>query len=76
MHSRHGHLYWVTFINNFSCFPSVYFISKKSSVFDAFRDYKAWAENLMGHRIGVLQDDKGGEYISTAFNAFLRDAGI
>ena len=60
----------------FSCFPSVYFISKKSSVFNVFCDYKAWAENLTGHRIGVLRDDKGGEYIGAAFDAFLRDAGI
>jgi len=76
MHSCHGHLYWVTFIDDYFCFPSVYFISKKSGVFDTFHNYKAWAENLTGHRVGILRDDKGGEYISATFNAFLKGAGI
>ena len=41
-----------------------------------FREYKAWAENLTGHKIGILRDDKGGEYMSAAFDAFFRGAGI
>ena len=76
VNSCRGHLYWVTFIDDYSRFPSVYFISKKSGVFDAFRKYKAWVENLTGHKIGILRDDKGGEYTGTTFDAFLRGSGI
>ena len=54
VHSHHGHLYWVTFIDDYSHFLLVYFMSKKLGVFNAFRDYKAWVENLMGHKIGIL----------------------
>ena len=74
--SRRGHLYWVTFIDDFSRFPAVYFITRKSDVFDAFRKYKAWAENLTGHRIGILRDDKGGEYSGADLDSFLAEAGI
>ena len=75
-YSRRGHVYWVSFIDDHSRFPAVYFITKKSDVFDAFRKYKAWAENITGRRIGILRDDKGGEYIGEEFNSFLDEAGI
>ena len=76
VHSRRGHLYWVTFIDDSSRFLSVYFVAKKSDVFDAFRKYEAWAENLTGHRIGIPRRDKGGEYMNADFDAFLRGADI
>jgi hypothetical protein len=66
----------VTFIDDFSCFPALYFLKRKSDVFDVFRKYKAWAENMTGCRIGVLRDDKGGEYMSSAFDSFLAGASI
>ena len=66
----------VTFIDDYSRFPAVYFLSHKSGVFKAFRQYKAWAENMTGHRVGILRDDKGGEYMLGAFESFLADAGI
>lgn len=74
--SRHGHFYWVTFVDDFSRFPAVYFITHKSDVLGAFRKFKAWAENATGYRIGALRDDKGSEYMSGAFESFLADAGI
>ena len=74
--SRKGHRYWVTFIDDYSCLPAVYFVAKKSDVFEAFRRYRAWAENVTSQRIGILQDDKGGEYVGRDFDAFLMDAGI
>jgi transposase InsO family protein len=74
--SWQGHFYWVTFIDDHSRFPAVYFLTKKLDVFGAFRQYKAWAENVMGHRIRILRDDKGGEYVTGDFKSFLADAGI
>ena len=66
----------MTFIDDYSRFPAIYFLSRKSDVFDAFRKYKAWAENVTGCRIEVLRDDKGSEYMSGAFDSFLVEAGI
>jgi transposase InsO family protein len=74
--SRQGHYYWVTFIDDYSRFPAIYFVAKKSNVFAAFRRYKAWAENATGQRISIFRNDKGTEYMSTEFDRFLKDAGI
>ena len=74
--SQQGHYYWVTFIDDHSQFPAVYFIAKKSDVYNAFRKYKAWAENITGQRIGILWDDKGSKYMSGDFDNFLTEARI
>ena len=62
-----GFRYWVTFIDDYSRFRFVLPIKAKSDVFEAFKNFKAYAENQSGHRIKILRDDKGGEYMSNAF---------
>ena len=61
--THQGYCYWVTFIDDFSCFKAVYLLKQKSETFAAFKQFKAWAENVTGHRLGCLHVDKGGEYI-------------
>ena len=85
---RHGERYWVTFIDNFSGRTVVYFLSHKSQVFAAFKDFSTWAKNQMNRRIlefdehdlrltvKKLRDDKGGEYISKELDAFCKEHGI
>ena len=65
-----GFRYWVTFIDDYSRFRFVLPIKAKSDVFDAFKQFKAYAENQSGHRIKIMRDDKGGEYMSNAFTKF------
>jgi hypothetical protein len=68
--------YWVIFIDDFSRFKAVYLLKWKSETFAAFKQFKAWAENVTGQRLGCLHDDKGGEYMSREFEAFCIDHGI
>ena len=70
------HHYWVSFIDDFSRFKAVYLLKRKSETFAAFKQFKAWAENVTGLRMGSLRDDKGGEYMSREFEAFCIDHGI
>ena len=49
---------------------------QKSETFDAFKQFKAWAENITGQKLGTLHNDKGGEYMSREFEAFCIDHGI
>jgi transposase InsO family protein len=51
-------------------------IKAKSDVFDAFKQFKAYAENQSGHKIKMLRDDKGGEYMNNALLQFTTDSGI
>ena len=59
-----GYRFWITFIDDHSCFKAVYLLKCKLEAFAAFKQFKAWAENATGQRFGMLRDDKGGEYMS------------
>jgi len=74
--SLSGYHYWVTFIDSYSRFHFMLPITAKSDVFDAFKQFKAYAENQSGHKIKILRDDKGVEYMSNAFSKFIIDCGI
>src|SRR6266568_4582288 len=74
--THQGYRYWVTFINDFSHFKVVYLLKRKSETFAAFKQFKAWSENLTGAKLGTLRDDKGGEYMSGEFEAFCTEHGI
>jgi len=73
--SQQGNVYWVLFIDNYSCFPAIYFIRNKLDVFGVFKLYRVWAENVTGHKISILCDDKGGEYTLTKLDRYLAEAG-
>jgi transposase InsO family protein len=66
----------MTFINNYLSFWVVSLLRKKSNAFDAFKNYKAYAENLFGQKILTLHDDKGREYMSNAFQHFCNKSSI
>src|SRR5258706_8616641 len=74
--SRCGNCYWVSFVDDHSRFPAVYFISKQYKVFGALKHYRLWAETVTGQKISNLHDDKGGEYTSTELDKYLTDTGI
>jgi transposase InsO family protein len=48
----------------------------KDEVFTHFRDFKAHVENMTGRKINTLSTDNGGEYTSTNFLDFCKEAGI
>lgn len=68
--------YFITFIDDFSRHTSVFLLPTKDAAINAFRKYKAWAENYTGFTIKTLRSDGGGEYISTQFNTLLTIYGI
>jgi len=49
-----GYCYWVTFINDYSRYRFVLPIKAKLDVFDAFKQFKAFAENQTERRIKAL----------------------
>ena len=51
-------------------------LQAKSEAFPTFKQFKAHAENQLNQRIGVLRDDKSGEYMSSKMEAFCIDQGI
>lgn len=71
-----GSKYFILFIDDYSRRLSIYFLEKKSEALDAFKTYKAYVERKLGHNIQALRSDNGREYVSGAFEQFLKEEGI
>ena len=71
-----GSLYYVTFIDDSTRKLWVYFLKKKSEVFDTFRKWKAMVENETGLKIKRVRSDNGGEYRDNRFREFCVNNGI
>jgi hypothetical protein len=59
--------YFVTFIDDFSRYVTMYVLRRKGEVFEKFKQYKALVENKSsgsGYKISVLRTDNGREYLS------------
>ena len=67
---------YVSFIVDFSRNTWIYFLKKKSEVFDRFKEFKALVENQTEKKIKVLRTDNGGEFCSKEFEEFCKKCGI
>ncbi|KAI9152926.1 hypothetical protein LWI28_003161 [Acer negundo] len=68
--------YFLTFIDDYSRKTWVYFLKRKSEVFDYFKEFKTLVEKQSGYHIKALRSDQGGEYTAGAFQEFLKQQGI
>ena len=71
-----GAKYFVTFIDDYTRCCTVYFMKHKSEVLDKFKEFEVTTTNAAGRAIGTLRTDNGGEYLSSAFQNYLREKGI
>lgn len=74
--TQSGNWYFVTFIDECTRFNRVYLMKAKSEVFDRFRQYLEGAERHTRHKFCILKSDRGGEYQSSPFLAYLQTRGI
>ena len=66
--------YYVSFVDEFSGYISIYPIARKSDVADSFKHFVVWLERKAECKIKLLQSDGGGEYV--ALNKYLTENGI
>ncbi len=87
-----GSRYFVTFIDDYSRWISLYTMKAKSETFDCFKRCHAMAERHTGSKIEsfniirrtrktaeklkTLRTDNGGEYLSNDFRSYLQEHGI
>jgi hypothetical protein len=71
-----GYVYYVSFIDDYSCKTWIYFLKTKDEVFSNFKEFKALIQNLSKRKIKILRLDNGGEYTSKEFVNFCKDVGI
>ena len=69
-------MYYASFIDDFSRKTWIYFLRKKSEVFDRFKEFKALVENQTRKQIKVLRTNNGGEFCGNEFEEFCKKSGI
>ena len=74
--TREGYRYWITFLDDATSYRAAMRLKRKSQALEAFKLFKATAENQLDAKIKELQDDKGGEYMSNEFIKFTDSCGI
>lgn len=68
------HIYYVSFIDDYSKFTWIYLLKKRSDVFQVFQHYQALVERKFDSKIITVQSDWGGEY--EKLNSFFQTLGI
>ena len=71
-----GSYYFLTFIDDFGRYTTIYFLKKKSEVFTFFKEYCNLVIRQHDLPVQVLHYDNGGEYGSSEFQTFCKDDGI
>ena len=74
--ARRGALYFITFINEFTCYGHVYPISHKLEILNCFRRYINLVENQLDKKIKTLKIDQGREYLLERFKYLCDEKGI
>jgi hypothetical protein len=69
-------MYYVSFIDVFSRNTWIYFLRKKSEVFDRFKEFKALVENQIEKIIKLLRTNNGRELCGNEFEEFYKKCGI
>ena len=63
-----GFVYYVSFTNDFYRNNWLYFLKKKSEVFNKFKEFKDVVENQIGKKIKVLRIDNGDEFFEKSLS--------
>ena len=68
--------YVITFLDEHTKYCWVYVINYKSDALKTFKTWKQLIENQLDKKVKILRTDRGGEYTSNEFKAFLQCEGI
>ena len=70
-----GRRYYVTFTDDYSRYTVVNILRTKDQAFDSYKAFSAWAKTQHGAQVKRLRSDRGGEFMSNAFTAYLGQQG-
>ena len=74
--TRQGRRYFVTFTDDSTRFTVIYLLRSKNEVLESYKSFEAWVLTQQHCKaIKVLRSDRGGEYLSGAFDKHLAAAG-
>jgi hypothetical protein len=67
-----GAKYFITIIDDYFQYTTIYFFQYKYKVFEKFHLKKAFVKNQTRAKIKILQIDNGGEFCNHQFNDFVK----
>ncbi|MBW0483825.1 hypothetical protein O181_023540 [Austropuccinia psidii MF-1] len=71
-----GTRYFLILIDQFTGYTTTKFQKQKEETFVAFKEYKAWAENLHQRKIIKIVSDGGGEFVNDFIKEYARIEGF
>jgi transposase InsO family protein len=71
-----GSKYFISFVDDYTRFCTVYFSKRKSEAFEKFREFEMEFSNQFGRKIKKIRTDNGGEFFSKGFENHLKKRGI
>ena len=74
--TKHGEIYFATFIDDFSRMSFVYPMRNKSDIHIKFKEFKAYVETNTNKKIKAIRSDRAREYEMGEFGRLLREFGI
>ena len=74
--SRQGHSYMLLLVDDFSRSSWTFFLESKDQGFETVVPWLAQVERASECKMKTLRSDRGGEYMSGAFNEWLQEQGI
>jgi hypothetical protein len=69
------HSYYVSFTDDYTRWTTIYLMKTKSEVFTHYKSFEAWCKTQHGALIQIARTDRGGEYMSKAFDRHLAEKG-
>jgi hypothetical protein len=70
--TKKGKCYYVTFIDDFSCWTHVDFLTNKSEVTQSYKDFDMGIKTQFRTCIKALHSDQGGEYMVNKLQSYLK----
>ena len=49
--------YYITFMDDRTCFMNLYLLVKKSNAFESYKDYEAWCDTQLNAKVKILHSD-------------------